>query len=102
MSLTGGSPESAVIRRETVVGGNAIKDIEVKRLLQECRLSVPLEGRTLIHAVPIGYSIDGSPLTSDPRGMHGQTLSVQMTAITASTGAHSDTAELHRKLPPAG
>lgn len=86
VSLTGGAPESAVIRRDTVVAGNAIKDIEVRRLLQECRLSVPLEGRSLIHAVPIGYSIDGSPMTSDPRGMHGQTLSVQMTAITASTG----------------
>ena len=87
VSLTGGHPRSQVLRREMTIGGGAIKDMDVRRLLQDCRGSATLTDSMLIHAVPVGYSIDGSPLTPDPRGMHGQTLGVRMTVVSAAESA---------------
>lgn len=87
VSLTGGHPRSQVLRREMTIGGGAIKDMDVRRLLHDCRGSATLSDSMLIHAVPVGYSIDGSPLTPDPRGMHGQTLGVRMTVVSAAESA---------------
>lgn len=87
VSLTGGHPRSQVLRREMTIGGGAIKDMDVRRLLHDCRGSASLTDSMLIHAVPVGYSIDGSPLTPDPRGMHGQTLGVRMTVVSAAESA---------------
>jgi len=87
VSLTGGQPESQVVRREMNIGGGAIRDMDVRRLLQDCRGLAALNDRSLIHAVPVGYSIDGSPMTPDPRGMHGQTLGVRMTVVSAADSA---------------
>lgn len=87
VSLTGGQPKSQVLRREMTIGGGAIKDMDVRRLLHDCRGSASLTDSMLIHAVPVGYSIDGSPLTPDPRGMHGQTLGVRMTVVSAAESA---------------
>ncbi|WP_425405966.1 cell division protein FtsA [Hwanghaeella sp.] len=87
VSLTGGQPRSQVLRREMTIGGGAIKDMDVRRLLHDCRGSATLTDSMLIHAVPVGYSIDGSPLTPDPRGMHGQTLGVRMTVVSAAESA---------------
>ena len=87
VSLTGGQPQSQVVRREMNIGGGAIRDVDVRRLLQDCRGMAALNDRSLIHAVPVGYSIDSSPLTPDPRGMHGQTLGVRMTVVSAADSA---------------
>lgn len=87
VSLTAGGPKSKTLRREMTIGGGAIKDVDVRRLLHDCRAEAHGEGRQLIHAVPVGYSIDGSPTTHDPRGMHGQMLGVRMTAVSAAESA---------------
>jgi cell division protein FtsA len=44
-------------------------------------------GRTLLHAAPAGYRIDGGPLVPDPRGREGQILSVELTLVTAPEAA---------------
>ncbi|MDJ0686384.1 MAG: cell division protein FtsA [Alphaproteobacteria bacterium] len=84
VSLTGGAPVTQTLRREMTIGGGAVKDVDVRRLLHDCRAGAQLEGRQLIHAIPVGYSIDGSPTTLDPRGMHGQMLGVRMTVVSAA------------------
>lgn len=87
VSLTGGNLKSRIMRREMAIGGGAVRDMDVRRLLQDCRVAAVEPDRTLIHAVPVGYSIDGSPTTMDPRGMHGQSLGVRMTMMSASESA---------------
>ncbi len=84
VSLTGGLGKSRVFRHEMTIGGGAVRDMDVRRLVADCRASAIEPDRTLIHAVPVGYSIDGAPTTMDPRGMHGQTLGVRMTMISAA------------------
>lgn len=45
-----------------------------------------LEDHEILHAIPIGYGIDGNYGMSDPRGMYGDVLNVQMHLISAPVG----------------
>ncbi len=84
VSVGGVHPKSASVRREMVIGGGAIKDADVRRLLEDARNSVGLGDDMLLHAIPAGYSVDGGPLLREPRAMHGQSLGVRMQVVTAA------------------
>lgn len=84
VSVSGPHPKSTQLLREMVIGGGAIRDVDVRRLLQDARDSVDLQDRMLMHAIPVGYSVDGGPLLREPRGMYGQTLGVKMHLVTAN------------------
>ncbi|MFY7777958.1 MAG: cell division protein FtsA, partial [Elstera sp.] len=43
--------------------------------------------RTMLHTIPVGFTIDGSRGIRDPRGMYGQRLGVNMHVVSASTSA---------------
>lgn len=87
VSIAGPHMTSKQLLREMVIGGGAIRDLDLRRLLQDARNSVDLEDRMLVHAIPVGYSVDGGPLLHEPRGMHGQTLGVKMHLVTANRAA---------------
>lgn len=87
ISINGARPQSTGMTREMMIGGGAIRDPDIARLLQEARQAADLEGRMILHAIPIGYSVDGGPLLKEPRGMHGQTLAVRMHVVTANESA---------------
>lgn len=87
VSIAGPHMRSTQLLREMVIGGGAIRDLDLRRLLQDARASVDLQDRMLLHAIPVGYSVDGSPLLREPRGMHGQTLGVKMHLVTANRSA---------------
>lgn len=89
ISLNGPHVMSTTMQRDMAVGG-PVRDVDVRRLLQESRAAVPINGRTLIHALPTDYEIDGSRQTSDPRGLHAQTLGVRMTVVTADNSPVQD------------
>lgn len=86
VSINGGRPTSALMTREMAIGGGAIREPDVARLLEEARSSVDLDDRVLLHAIPIGYSVDGGPLLKEPRSMHAQNMGVKMHFVTAPSG----------------
>jgi cell division protein FtsA len=43
--------------------------------------------RTVLHAIPAGYRVDGGPLLNDPRGFEGRHLSAELTLVTAPEAA---------------
>lgn len=45
-----------------------------------------LDDHEILHAIPIGYGIDGHYGITDPRGMYGDVLNVQMHLISAPVG----------------
>ena len=45
------------------------------------------ERRTVLHAIPAGYRVDGGPLLNDPRGLEGRALSAEMILVTAPEAA---------------
>lgn len=87
VNLNGGRPLSKIAAGELSIGGGAICDADVRRLLLEGPMQADLTDRILIHAIPTGFTIDGSNGIQDPRGMHGQTLSAKMHLVTAEASA---------------
>ncbi len=88
VNLSGGVPKSRLIAYEFSIAGHEIGDSDLRRLLDPAALGGELDGaRELIHAIPVGYSIDGNRGVRDPRGMYGQRLGVNMHTISAATGA---------------
>jgi cell division protein FtsA len=87
VNLSGGLAASRLVKAETSINGREIRDADLDRVTdQGHRLKEPAE-RTIIHSVPVGFSIDGSRGIRDPRGMYGQKLAVNMHIVAASSGA---------------
>lgn len=86
VGIAGGQPRSRLVDMQAPINGGPVRDIDLRRLLYG---GLPDAGadRTLLHAIPVGYSIDGSNGIRDPRGMHGQSLAVHVHQVTAATSA---------------
>ena len=87
VNLSGGFTASRLVKAEIALNGREISDSDLRRVLEQgYRLKEPAE-RTVIHSVPVGFSIDGSRGIRDPRGMSGQRLAVNMNIVTAATAS---------------
>ncbi|CCQ72799.1 cell division protein with ATPase domain, involved in recruitment of FtsK to Z ring [Magnetospira sp. QH-2] len=86
-SLGGASLHSRLAAHEVTVTGHEIDDNDLRRIIDPARLQgdTPSD-QQLIHALPVGYSIDGSKGIRDPRGMYGQKLGVNLHLVRAGTG----------------
>ena len=87
VNINGGHPSSASHYFEHPLRGGAIDDGDVRRLLHECGTETEDESRSLIHAIPVGYQVDGENGIRDPRGLHGSAFGVRMHKVTTATGA---------------
>ena len=57
-------------------------DIEKATEDSEARIAEHIPNRKVIHAIPLGYRIDGEPVLGRPVGMHGTKLEVETLFIT--------------------
>ncbi|WP_259780666.1 cell division protein FtsA [Aestuariispira ectoiniformans] len=90
VSLAGGQPVSQIVRREVNIGGGAIREADINRLLNDGRQAADLTDRMLVHAIPMGYDVDDAQGITDPRGMHANRLAMRMHLVTARTaGIHN-------------
>jgi len=87
VNLSGGAPRSRLIAYEVAVAGHAINESDLRRILDSAAAAgdVP-EGHELVHAIPVGYSIDGHRGVRDPRGMCGDRLGVSVRLISTAAG----------------
>jgi cell division protein FtsA len=65
--------------------GQSVEEADIGRVLAAGRRHSIKEGRSVIHSLPIGYSLDGNGGIADPRGMIGERLGVDMHVVTAET-----------------
>ena len=87
VNVSGGYPVSHTFNAEVSVPGQEVTDSDVRRALAHARaLQVGAES-TLIHALPVGFSLDGNRGIRDPKGMYGDRLAVHVHVITAAAGA---------------
>ncbi|MEE2687956.1 MAG: cell division protein FtsA [Pseudomonadota bacterium] len=84
VNVSSGEPSSQFVDIDTDLSSQAVGDRELARLFNDEKLSVLASARHLIHAIPIGYKIDGSNGIRDPRGLHGHNLGVRLHAVTAA------------------
>jgi cell division protein FtsA len=88
VNVSAGAPRSKLFAYEISVSGHEIGDADIRRILDPAGFvdAVP-EDHHVIHAIPVGYAIDGTRGVHDPRGMYGQRLGVNLHVISASAGA---------------
>ncbi len=86
VNVSCGAPRSRLIAYGVSIAGHEICDADLRRLLEPASLpESERQGRDILHAIPVGYSIDGNKGVRDPRGLHGQRLGVNMHVISAET-----------------
>jgi len=87
VNLSAGHIESHGVTIEVTIAGHQVGDLDLRHALSHAR-GVERTGETeLLHAIPTGYAIDGNRGIEDPRGMFGQSLGVNLHAVTANIGA---------------
>jgi cell division protein FtsA len=87
IGVSGCGLQSRAVGVELAVAGHEITDADMRRVLGQGRVAPQQADRTCLHAIPVGFSIDGSRGIRDPRGMCGERLGVNMHLIGANSAA---------------
>jgi cell division protein FtsA len=85
VNLTAGQPESRLIDGQLAIGGRAVTDNDISRVYIGARNQAIAEGRSLIHSLPLAFTVDGAPGIADPRGQFCETLDARLHVIDAVT-----------------
>jgi cell division protein FtsA len=67
------------------LAGQAVEEADIGRVLAAGRRHSVTDGRSVVHSLPIGYSLDADSGIADPRGMIGSRLGVDMHVVSADT-----------------
>ena len=87
VGLSCGQPESRVFNVRWPVGGRAVSEADLRRVVHEGRLRANVDGREVIHALPLGFSVDETTGVDDPRGQHCDHLGARLHMVDASASA---------------
>lgn len=85
VNLSCGRLASETYTASVTLSNHAVEQSDIGRVLAAGRRHSVTDGRSVIHSLPIGYSLDGDSLIADPRGMFGSRLGVDMHVVTADT-----------------
>ncbi len=84
VNLSCGQPESRLFNVQWPVGGRAVTEADVRRVVNEGRLRAEMEGRDIIHALPLAFATDETERVADPRGLFCATLTARLHVIDAA------------------
>lgn len=89
VNLSAGNLDSDVTSVEIDIAGHRITDADVSALLAAGRTRIDEmiseAGRSMLHAEPTLYTIDGLDGVMNPRGFHAERLAVDIHVLTAAT-----------------
>jgi len=105
VNLSGGWPHSETVAVEIPLNGESVAERDLKRVLSQGIPHFNEDERSLIHSIPVGFSVDGHRGIRDPRGMLADVLGCDIHIVTADHAAvrnikavlercHLDAAEL--------
>jgi cell division protein FtsA len=83
VNLSCGQPESRLFNVQWPVGGRAVTEADLRRVLLEGRARAVTEGRDIIHGLPLGFAADDAQGVDDPRGLHCETLTARVHVVDA-------------------
>lgn len=87
INVASGNPQSKTVYAELPIANYQISDTDIKRLLKQSQhANIPLE-QTVLHKIPINFSVDDEEGIHDPRGMFGRKLKLQTHLIKVQTSA---------------
>jgi cell division protein FtsA len=87
INVSGGFGGSRLVKAELALNGREVSDVLMHRVLDQGYRLKDMPDRTVIHSIPVGFSIDGGRSVRDPRGLFGQKLAVNMNIVTAQFAA---------------
>jgi cell division protein FtsA len=88
VNLSAGNIRSELVAYDVSIAGHQVGDADLRRILDPAEVPRPhAPDHQRVHAIPVGYSIDGNRGVRDPRGLFGELLGVNMHVITAAGGA---------------
>jgi len=84
VSVAGGRLQGQLIEAAADVrGGTVVTQADVTRVTSTGMRHATGEGRTVLHALPVGYTLDGVKGIRDARGMVARQFGVDMNVVTA-------------------
>jgi cell division protein FtsA len=85
VNLSAGRLGSETYTATVGLTGHVVEEADIGRVLAAGRRHSVTDGRSVVHSLPIGYSLDSNSGIADPRGMLGSRLGVDMHVVTADT-----------------
>jgi cell division protein FtsA len=82
LSVSAGRLQGHLIEAAADVKGGAVTSADVARVTSAGMHHATGQGRTVLHALPVGYSIDGVKGIRDPKGMVARQFGVDMNVVT--------------------
>lgn len=86
-SFAAGNMASSMASAEIDIAGASITPTDMVTLRQAGRASIDPRGRTVVHALPALYTMDGLPGIESPLGLHADRLGMDIHVVTADTPA---------------
>ncbi len=83
IACAGAGLASHVAAVDIEIGGRRIEDEDVEQLLIHARDMIQPDGRTVLHAQPAHYTLDGAHGVANPRGLHAERLGVDIHVMLA-------------------
>ncbi|MGP1396803.1 MAG: cell division protein FtsA [Inquilinaceae bacterium] len=87
VNISGRNALSRTIGVDVAIAGHQVTDIDLRRALRSYGPGDVPTDSDVIHAIPVTYAIDGSRGVRDPRGLFGDTLSVDLHLVSATASA---------------
>src|SRR3954452_11336114 len=83
LSVSGGRLQGQLVEAAAEVKGGAVTSTDVSRITSAGMRHATGAGRTVLHALPVGYALDGVKGIRDPRGMVARQFGVDMNVVTS-------------------
>jgi cell division protein FtsA len=83
LSVSGGRLQGQLIEACSDIKSGAVTQADVTRITGTGMHHATGPGRTVLHALPVGYALDGVKGIRDPRGMVAQQFGVDMNVVTS-------------------
>lgn len=83
IACAGAGLASHVASVDIEIGGRRIEDEDVEQLLILAQQTIQPDGRTVLHAQPAHYTLDGAHGVANPRGLHAERLGVDIHVMLA-------------------
>jgi cell division protein FtsA len=83
IGASGAGLASSRVGREIAINGARISDQDIEELLFAANDSIQPDGRIVLHAEPAHYTLDGAHGIANPRGLHAETLGVDIHVMLA-------------------
>lgn len=85
VNVTAGRLGSETFSATVSLGGQEVERADLQRVLRAVNDRSVRPERSIVHALPIGYALDGQKGIRDPLGMVGEKLSVDVAVVSAET-----------------